>query len=153
MGDVRTVSAIGGTIAYPELATVGDIDNAIVSLTFTSGMLGVVDLSRSGLYGYDIAADILGSQGTLRVGYLRETPVMLLTKNSVAHDTVPYFMERFRDAYTVQLQNFAQNVLQGRAAPITIEDGMEALRIGVAATRAHETGHTVAVADVKIASV
>jgi len=73
---------------------------------------------------------------------------MLLTKNSVAHDTVPYFMERFRDAYTTQLQNFAQNVLHGRPAPITIVDGMEALRIGVAATRAQQTGATVAVADV-----
>jgi len=39
--------------------------------------------------------------------------VMVLTKNSVAHDTVPYFMERFRDAYTTQLQNFAQNVVAG----------------------------------------
>jgi scyllo-inositol 2-dehydrogenase (NAD+) len=146
MGDVRTVSTIGGTIAYPELATVGDIDNAIVSVSFASGKLGVVDLSRSGLYGYDIAADILGSEGTLRVGYLRETPVTLLTKNSVAHDTVPYFMERFRDAYTTQLQNFAQNVLNDRTPPITIDDGLEALRIGVAATKAQETGTTVTVA-------
>jgi inositol 2-dehydrogenase len=153
MGDVRTVSAIGATIAYPELSTVGDIDNAICSLTFASGKLGVVDLSRSGIYGYDISTEILGSEGTLRIGYLRETPVMLLTKNSVAHDTVPYFMERFRDAYTTQLQNFAQNVVQQRPAPITVDDGMEALRIGVAATRAQQTGTTVVVADVKTASV
>ena len=134
MGEVRTVSTIGATIAYPELATVGDIDNAVTSLTFASGKLGVVDLSRSGIYGYDISTEILGLEGTLKIGYLRETPVMLMTKNSVAHDTVPYFMERFRDAYTTQLQNFAQNVQQGRPAPITFEDGMEALRIGVAAT-------------------
>ena len=149
MGDVRTVSTIGATIAYPELATVGDIDNAIASLTFASGKLGVVDLSRSGIYGYDISTEILGLEGTLKIGYLRETPVMLLTKNSVAHDTVPYFMERFRDAYTTQLQNFAQNVQQERPAPITIEDGMEALRIGVAATRAHETGRSVVVSAIK----
>jgi inositol 2-dehydrogenase len=149
MGDVRTVSTIGATIAYPELATVGDIDNAVASLTFTSGKLGVVDLSRSGIYGYDISTEILGLEGTLKIGYLRETPVMLLTKNSVAHDTVPYFMERFRDAYTTQLQNFAQNVQQERPAPITIEDGMEALRIGVAATRAHETGRSVVVSAIK----
>src|SRR5207248_3486361 len=82
MGDVRAVAAIGATIAYPELATVGDIDNAVASLTFTSGMLGAVDLSRSGIYGYDIATEILGSEGTLKIGYLRETPVMVLTKNS-----------------------------------------------------------------------
>jgi inositol 2-dehydrogenase len=149
MGEVRTVSTIGATIAYPELATVGDIDNAVASLTFTSGKLGVVDLSRSGIYGYDISTEILGLEGTLKIGYLRETPVMLLTRNSVAHDTVPYFMERFRDAYTTQLQNFAQNVQQGRPAPITIEDGLEALRIGVAATRAHETGRAVVVAAIK----
>ena len=60
-------------------------------------------------------------------------------------------MERFRDAYTTQLQNFAQNVLQDRAAPITIEDGLEALRIGVAATRAQQTGATVTVAEVEAA--
>jgi scyllo-inositol 2-dehydrogenase (NAD+) len=149
MGDVRSVSTIGATIAYPELKTVGDIDNAIASLTFANDTLGAVDLSRSGIYGYDISTEILGLEGTLRIGYLRETPVMVMTKNSVAHDTVPYFMERFRDAYTTQLQNFAQNVQQQRPAPITIEDGMEALRIGVAATRAHETGASVTVATVK----
>jgi scyllo-inositol 2-dehydrogenase (NAD+) len=153
MGEVSTVSAIGATIAYPELTTVGDIDNAVASLTFTSGKLGVVDLSRSGIYGYDISTEILGSEGTVRIGYLRETPVMLLTKNSVAHDTVPYFMERFRDAYTTQLQNFAQNVQQQRTPPIRIEDGLEALRLGVAATRAQESGKSVVVADVKPAAV
>jgi predicted dehydrogenase len=121
----------------------------VASLTFASGKLGVVDLSRSGIYGYDISTEILGLEGTLKIGYLRETPVMLMTKNSVAHDTVPYFMERFRDAYTTQLQNFAQNVQQDRPAPITIEDGMEALRIGVAATRAHETGRSVVVSAIK----
>jgi len=148
MGDAERVSTIGATIAYPELKTVGDIDNAVASLVFASGKLGVVDLSRSGIYGYDISTEILGSEGTVRIGYLRETPVMMLTKNSVAHDTVPYFMERFRDAYTTQLQNFAQNVQQQKAPPITIADGLEALRLGVAATRAQETGKSVVVADV-----
>jgi scyllo-inositol 2-dehydrogenase (NAD+) len=152
MGDVRTVSAIGATIAYPELESVGDIDNAIASLTFESGKLGVVDLTRSGIYGYDISTEILGLEGTIRIGYLRETPIVIMTKaNGVSHDTVPYFMERFRDAYTNQLQNFAKNVLQQREPPITIDDGLEALRIGVAATRARETGATVKVSDIKAA--
>jgi scyllo-inositol 2-dehydrogenase (NAD+) len=149
MGDVRTVAAIGATIAYPELESVGDIDNAIASLTFTSGKLGVVDLTRSGIYGYDISTEILGLEGTIRIGYLRETPITIMTKaNGVSHDTVPYFMERFRDAYPAQLQNFAQNVLQGKPAPITIDDGLEALRIGVAATKARESGQTVEVATI-----
>jgi predicted dehydrogenase len=46
------------------------------------------------------------------------------------------------------LQNFARNVLAGTAPPVTIDDGLEALRVGVAATRARETGVSVTVADV-----
>jgi scyllo-inositol 2-dehydrogenase (NAD+) len=153
MGDVAAVQAVGGLLAYPELGAVGDIDNAIISLVFTSGRLGVVDITRNGIYGYDIVTDLLGTQGTLRVGYIRETPLLVMTKGSVAHDTVPYFMERFADAYTAQLENFAQNVLNDREPPITVDDGVEALRVAVAATEAQKTGQRVEIASVGAAQV
>jgi inositol 2-dehydrogenase len=148
MGDVASVHTVAGTLAYPELKTVGDIDNAVVSLRFADGRLGVVDLSRNGVYGYDIATELLGTEGTLRIGYLRETPLVVMKKNQVSHDTVPHFMERFAGAYTAQLQDFARNVLEGRPAPVTIDDGIEALRIALAAQRSHETGRPVEVAEV-----
>jgi inositol 2-dehydrogenase len=148
MGDVKRTHAIGGVLAYPELGEVGDIDNAIVTLEFVNGKLGVIDLTRNGVYGYDISTELLGTRGTLRVGYLRETPLLLMTKGAVTHDVVPYFMERFRDAYTIQLENFAQNVLHERPPPITVDDGVEVLRVAVAATRARETGQPVDVASV-----
>jgi predicted dehydrogenase len=140
MGEVATVSAIGGVLAYPELASVGDIDNAIATLTFADGRLGVIDLTRNGIYGYDICTELLGTEGTIRIGYLRETPVLTMTKNRVAHDTVPYFMERFERAYAAQLQNFASNVLGQKEPPVTIVDGIEALRVALAATEAQRTG-------------
>ncbi len=147
MGEAATVSAIGGTLVYPELNEVGDIDNAIVSITFASGRIGVVDLSRSGIYGYDIFGELLGTKGTLRIGYLRETPLFVMTKNHVAHDTVPFFMERFRDAYPTQLQNFIDNLQHDRQPPITIDDAMGSLRIALAATRAQATGKVVSLSD------
>jgi scyllo-inositol 2-dehydrogenase (NAD+) len=143
MGEVESVQAVGATLVFPELATVGDRDNVIAMLTFEDGRLGVVDLTRNGVYGYDITTELLGTEGTIRVGYIRETPILLMTKNTVAHDTVPYFMERFERAYTLQLENFAENVLHDRPPPITIQDGVEALRVAVAATRACETGQRV----------
>jgi inositol 2-dehydrogenase len=152
MGEVERVQAIGGVLVCPELGAVGDIDNAIVTLQFTSGKPGVVDLTRNGVYGYDINTELLGTRGTLRVGYLIETPVLLMTKDNVAHDVVPYFMERFRDAYTSQLENFAENVLHERVPPITMDDGVESLRIGIAATRARESGRAVDVASVAVAA-
>jgi inositol 2-dehydrogenase len=146
MGDVARVHAIAGTLAYPELKTVGDLDNAIVSLVFADGRLGSVDLSRNGIYGYDISTELLGTEGTLRVGYVRETPLLVMTKNSVAHDTVPHFMERFAQSYTTQLQDFARNVLEGRPPSVTIDDGIEAIRIALAAQRSYEMGLSVELA-------
>jgi inositol 2-dehydrogenase len=148
MGEVETVSAVGAVLAYPEMASISDNDNAIATLVFADGRLGVIDLTRNGVYGYDISTELLGDGGTVRVGYLRETPIFTMTKNSIAHDTVPYFMERFERAYTLQLQNFAQNVLQDRPPAIVIADGVEALRVALAATAACRTGQPVKVQSI-----
>ena len=143
MGEVRSVHAVGGALVFPELRNVGDIDNAVISLVFADGRLGVVDLSRNGVYGYDITTEVLGTKGTVRVGYLRETPLLVMTKNHVAHDTVPYFIERFEKAYTAQLRDFARNVLSDTIPSVTIDDGIGALRLGLGATRAYETRRAV----------
>ncbi len=148
MGDVASVAAVGGVLAYPEMATVGDIDNAITTLTFADGNLGVVDLTRNGFYGYDIITELLGTEGTIRIGYIRETAILTMTKNCVSHDTVPYFMERFAQAYTAQLQDFARNVIEGRPPTLTIDDGIAAITIALAAERARATGKPVSPADV-----
>ena len=144
-GAIETVHSIGGVLAYPEVQPIGDVDNAIVSLTFADGRIGVVDLSRNGVYGYGIETEIVGTQGTLRIGYLRETPLLVMTQNTVAHDTVPYFMERFGESYTRQLSNFAENLLKDRPPPITLDDGINALRVARAATVSYERKEGVAV--------
>ena len=142
---VRSVHSIGGILAYPEMKEIGDVDNAITTLQFESGALGVMDFSRSGVYGYDIRTEILGTKGTLQIGYLRETPLLTLTQNSVVHDTVPYFMERFEQAYIAQLQDFVDNVILGRPPSITCADGLAALQISLAATSSMKEGRSVAV--------
>ena len=149
-GEVDGVQAIGATLVFPELASVGDRDNVIAMLTFADGRLGVVDLTRNGVYGYDIITELLGTEGTIRVGYIRETPILVMTRNTVAHDTVPYFMQRFERAYTLQLQNFAQNVVWDREPPVTLHDGIEALRIALAATAAYRSGQPAAVTGITV---
>ena len=134
MGEIASVYSIGGTLAYPEMKGIGDIDNAVTSLYFTSGALGVVDLSRNGVYGYDIRTEILGTEGTLKIGYLRETPILVMTKDGITHDTVPYFTERFEQAYITQLQDFVENVLQGKPPAVSCADGVAALQASAAAT-------------------
>ncbi|MCG3163862.1 MAG: scyllo-inositol 2-dehydrogenase (NAD(+)) [Acidobacteria bacterium] len=148
MGDVAQTYATGGVLAYPEINEVGDIDNAIVNLTFENGALGVIDLTRNGVYGYDIRTEVLGTQGTVKVGYLRETPIVMMTKDGVTHDTVPWFMERFGEAYVAQLQNFIEHLQKQKEPSIKCADGVEALRVAIAATRAFKENRPVAVAEI-----
>jgi scyllo-inositol 2-dehydrogenase (NAD+) len=144
MGEVRSVYSTGGVLAYPEVSEVGDIDNAVVTLEFESGALGVIDLSRSGVYGYDIRGEVLGTKGTLKIGYLRETPVLVMNKDGVTHDTVPYFMERFERAYIDQLQDFIDRLQKGLPPSITCGDGVADLKVAYAATLSYKEKRPIA---------
>jgi inositol 2-dehydrogenase len=143
MGDVASVYSTGGVLAYPEMNGIGDWDNAITNLRFKNGCIGVVHLSRNGVYGYGIHTEIVGTEGTIQIGYDRETPVLVMTKDTIAHDTVPGFYERFENAYIVQLQDFVRNLTERRAPAITIADGIAAQRIALAATQSAQENRVV----------
>jgi len=134
MGNVSSVYATGATLAYPEMKAIGDIDNAIINLTFDSGALGAVHLSRNAVYGYDIRTEIWGTKGSLQIGYQQQTPVLIMTKEGITHDAVPYFMERFEGAYLTQIQNFVDTVLSGGEPAVSGSDAAEAIRVSFAAT-------------------
>lgn len=146
--EVERVYAEGGVLVYPELAEVGDIDNAMICLRFVRGGLGNVEVSRNARYGYDIQCEILGSEGALRVGYLRETPVLVLTHQGAHHDVVPYFPERFGPAYAAQIEHFVRCVRRDETPAVGPGDARAALQISIAATRSQREGRPVRVAEV-----
>jgi scyllo-inositol 2-dehydrogenase (NAD+) len=145
MGDVASVYSTGGVLAYPEMDGIGDWDNAITNMRFKSGCIGMVSLSRNGIYGYGIYTEIVGTEGAIQIGYDRETPILVMKKDTVAHDTVPGFYERFENAYIVQLQDFVRNLREDRAPPITVEDGIAAQKIAIAATKSARENRIVEV--------
>ena len=147
MGEVRSVYAVGGALAYPELKAVGDIDNAIINLVFENGTLGVVELSRNAVFGYDIRAEIWGTKGSVQVGYFRQTPILVMTGQGITHDVVPHFMQRFERAYLAQIQDFVDNVLEGRAPRVTGADAVAALRVSLAATKSYQENRPVQVSE------
>jgi len=149
MGDVKRVYAIGGTLAYPEMKSVGDIDNAVIDLVFQNGAVGVVQLSRNAVYGYDIRGEIWGTKGSIQIGYYRQTPILMFTSAGVTHDAVPYFMERFENAYLAQIQDFAEHLQKGLSPSITGEDALAALRISLAANRSMSEGRPVDVEELE----
>lgn len=143
LGDVARVSAIGGTLAYPEMKSTGDIDNALIQLTHTSGALASVNLSRNAVFGYDIRTEIWGTEGSLQVGYHQQTPLLVMTKQGITHDVVPYFMERFESAYLSQIEAFVEAVRTGAEPAVTGHDAVEAIRVALAATHSREQARPI----------
>jgi predicted dehydrogenase len=142
-GEVVSVTALGRVNVYDELLDINDIDNAVVTLEFENGTLGVIDVSRCAHYGYDVHTEILGSHGALRGGYYPQTAVMRFAENSISHDVVPGFHERYREAFRLQLLDFVSRVQKGEESPITFRDGLEALRLAEAANQSLRTGSKV----------
>jgi len=148
MGEVATVHAIGGALAYPEMKSVGDIDNALVNMVFENGTLGTVQLSRNAVFGYDIRTEIWGTKGSLQIGYFQHTPILVMTQEGITHDVVPHFMQRFEGAYLTQIQDFVDKVRKGQPPSLTGADAIAAMRISLAATLSCHEGRPVQVSEV-----
>jgi scyllo-inositol 2-dehydrogenase (NAD+) len=149
IGEVESVFATGGALAYPEMKSVGDIDNGMINLVFENGSLGVVQLSRNAVFGYDIRTEIWGTRGSLQIGYFRQTPILVMTKDGITHDVVPHFMQRFENAYLAQIQNFVENVRKGSEPSISGADAVAALQISLAATQSLQQNLPVTVASTR----
>jgi scyllo-inositol 2-dehydrogenase (NAD+) len=132
--EVERVYSEGGCLVFPQLNEVGDIDNAVVNLRFANGAIGNVDVSRNAVYGYDIRSEVLGSEGGILIGKLQQTAVLVMTREGVTHDTVPYFMERFGDAYAAEITDFVKCIQEDREPSVSGLDARAATAIGVAAT-------------------
>lgn len=147
--EVKRVYAEGGTLAFPQLNTVGDIDNAVINLLFEGGALGNVEVSRNAMYGYDIRTEILGTEGGLNIGYYQQTPLLILTRHGICHDMVPYIIERFGAAYQAQAKDFVGRVMTDQPPAVTGADARAALVIGLAATRSFKEARPVELAEYK----
>ncbi len=150
--EVERVTAEGTLLVCKELEPVGDIDNALINLRFVNGSLGNVEVSRNAFYGYDIRTEILGSEGAVTVGVHQYTPVVLLTRAGAQHDVTPYLMERFGDAYRAQMQHFADCLRNGQPPSVGGAEALAACEIGVAATRAYQTGQPVTLGELRHSS-
>ncbi|RPJ00834.1 MAG: inositol 2-dehydrogenase, partial [Chloroflexi bacterium] len=124
--DVERVYTETASLVYPELRDVGDADNAMINLRFAGGGLGNVEVSRTAVYGYDIRCEVVGSQGTIEIGYLQETPIRVMTKEGITHDVVPHFPQRFGKAYTNQIEHFVDCLLHDRRPVVTTADARAA---------------------------
>lgn len=148
MGDApKTVHAAGTSIVDPEIGKAGDVDTAVVTLTYADGRITVIKNSRRAVYGYDQRVEVLGSEGLLSAGNVLENTVSKATKQGVTSAKPEFFfLERYMRAYAAEWNAFVATILDGAANPVSLKDGVAALALAEAATQSAKSGQAVSLA-------
>jgi myo-inositol 2-dehydrogenase/D-chiro-inositol 1-dehydrogenase len=128
----------------PEIAAAGDLSHAAVTLRTRAGALCQINTARRAAYGYDQRFEVLGSRGMLQAGNVRPTQVVAWGEKAIAGDTPEaFFLERYREAYALEIEHFLDALCNGTPVRTTLEDGIAALELAELATRSWREGRAL----------
>jgi myo-inositol 2-dehydrogenase / D-chiro-inositol 1-dehydrogenase len=131
---------------YPELAGLGDLDNAVVTIRFGRGGLAVTHVSRTSPFAHDIRCEVVGSAGSVFVRGAGDDAVPLLAQADRRRFPADY-RARFADAYLAELGAFVRACNGNGTNGPTLEDDRKAVAVGVAARASAVAGRPLAVGD------
>jgi myo-inositol 2-dehydrogenase/D-chiro-inositol 1-dehydrogenase len=140
------VFAYASNLVDPAIGMAGDVDSAMVLLRTASGRMAHINNSRRAAYGYDQRVEVHGSGGRLIAGNRTPTTVELADANAVSTDKpLHFFLERYAEAYRIELAAFLDAVANKTPMPVGAEDGRQALVLADAAFESLRTGRPVTV--------
>jgi myo-inositol 2-dehydrogenase/D-chiro-inositol 1-dehydrogenase len=138
------VFATGSCLVDKAIGDAGDVDTAAVILQTGSGAICQISNSRRCTYGYDQRIEVFGEKGMLRADNETATRVELANAGGfVREPALPFFLERYGDAYRLEMDDFLRAI---RGEPHELaggEDGLQALLIADAAARSLADGTSV----------
>jgi myo-inositol 2-dehydrogenase / D-chiro-inositol 1-dehydrogenase len=142
--EAATLYATGSVLVDPAIANVPDIDSSVVTIRTKKGRLCQINTSRRAAYGYDQRFEVLGSKGMLQCGNLRPTEVVQSDVQSVRADKPEhFFLQRYREAYRLELVHFFECLQSGAPFRTTIVDGVAAQKLADAAAQSLASGAVV----------
>jgi len=148
--EVDEVYADGAVLGFEVFAKYGDVDTAVATLRLADGTLCVLTTTRHDPLGYDIRTELFGSRDSISVGLGPHTP-MRSVEPGVAPPAGPawhMFMDRFHDAYREELRAFLSVARSETESACTARDGLESVRVAIAARRSLDEHRPVKLAEV-----
>ena len=145
------VYAVGAVRGFEVFARYADVDTAVATIRMSDGSLACLSQTRHDPRGYDIRMEAVGSGDSISVGLSDRTPLRSLEPDAsdmfsgAAWQT---FLTRFETAYRLELAEFLRLARGERASPCTARDGLEAMRISVAASRSRIEARPIFLAEI-----
>jgi myo-inositol 2-dehydrogenase/D-chiro-inositol 1-dehydrogenase len=138
------IFAMASVLVDPAIGEAGDVDTAVVTLRMQSGALCQISNSRRAVYGYDQRIEAFGSKGALRGENVVESTVAFAGADGIVTDKpLPFFLERYAEAYRRELDHFIGAVADGTAPMVGGDDGIRGLALADAAAKSYRTGRPI----------
>ena len=124
----------GGCFVDPEIEKAKDVDTAIINMSLKNGVLATINNSRKAVYGYDQRIEVLGSKGVLKVeNKLLNKVVKGTGEGFISSNPQNFFIDRYEQSYRKELMNFVQSIKGDLVDHADANDGLHALKAGLAA--------------------
>ncbi|MBC8527892.1 inositol 2-dehydrogenase [Christensenellaceae bacterium NSJ-44] len=147
--DVEEVYVQSAVLVDPAIGEAGDVDTAIITLKMANGALCVIDNSRRAAYGYDQRAEVFGSEGMIATANDANSTAVLSNAQGVTGEKPLYFfLERYMQSFAKEMACFIDAVEQDAETPVDVIDGLQAVRIGVAAKKSVDEKRPVALSEI-----
>ena len=142
LGEIIEVSAVGGQLFDAGARDQGDFDSVVVTLRSAAGGLATIVNSRHSAIGYDQRLEAFGPDGVLQVANAPSSLVSVSTASGVEtkRPYVDFFLERYADAYALELAEFVKLVRGEESSSPGFDDRRAALMIAHAAQRSAQDG-------------
>jgi myo-inositol 2-dehydrogenase/D-chiro-inositol 1-dehydrogenase len=148
------VFAIADALILPNWKSRGMLDTAAVTLRYDTGAMATADASFQAVYGYDVRAEVFGSEGMLTIGDNSGLDLVHHGRSGSTRARPHWFIDVFDGAYVAEMVHFASAV-RGIVTPgVTgvaaagLDDARAALVLALAAIRSVEAGRPVRTAEI-----
>jgi len=133
----------------PAIGEAGDFDSAVITMKLASGALAVIDNSRRCAYGYDQRAEVFGSAGAAVSKNDSASNVQVWSNTGeTGEKPLFFFLERYMQAFATEVQEFIEAVVNDTPVPVDAQAGLEAVLIGIAATKSAKEGRPVKISEI-----
>ena len=133
----------------PAIGETGDVDTAVITMKMENGSLVTIDNSRKAVYGYDQRVEVFGSKGMVNVSNDTVSSAVVSSADGVtAEKPLYFFLERYMQAYAGEIKSFVQAIEQDGDTAVGIIDGLESVRMGLAAKKSLEEHRPVGLSEI-----
>lgn len=118
----------------PAIGEAGDVDTAVITMKMENGSIVTIDNSRKAVYGYDQRVEVFGSKGMVTVSNDTVSSAVVSNADGVTGEKPLYFfLERYMQAYASEIKSFVQAIEQDTDTALGVMDGLEPVRMAIAA--------------------